>query len=457
MRGTFDEYDVVVVGGGIGGSLAAVAASREGARTLLVERGGCLGGTLVLCGVGPMMTFHCLDEQIIRGLPGELVERLVAKGLSPGHLRDTTGYVHTVTPFDVEGMKEELEIMALEAGVRILYGATVFGAEREEGRLSSLSIAAKSGVYTARGRVYIDATGDAEIAQRAGFPCRMPQVMQPATMVFRMAGVDAEKVKDYVRRHPEEFPRQKERLPLLDAASRLSLSGFIQSMTKARERGEISVEREDLLFFESNAPGEMIINTSRVFVEDPTDPEDLTRIAIEGRKQVRELAAFLVKRIPGFEASRLTWSGPEIGIRNSRQIEGIHVLDAEELLTSVEAQDAIAHSAYPIDIHNSKDGGSTSSFLPEGKYYDIPYRCLLPKGAFNLIAAGRCVSATFAAQAAIRLSPTAGAIGQAAGTAAAMAAREGCVVDAVDRLELRKRLRAGGAFLPARGDEKRIS
>jgi flavin-dependent dehydrogenase len=252
LRGIYDEYDVVVVGGGISGALAATAASREGARTLLVERGGCLGGTLVLCGVGPMMTFHCLEEQVIRGLPGELVERLVAKGLSPGHIRDTTGYVHTVTPFDVEGMKQELEIMALEAGVKLLYGATVFGVEREENRITSLDIAAKSGTYKARGRVYVDATGDAEIAQRAGFPCRMPRVMQPATMVFRMAGVDAKAVRAYVRQHPEEFPRQRERLPLLDAADRLSLSGFIQSMEKGRERGEISVEREDLLFFESS-------------------------------------------------------------------------------------------------------------------------------------------------------------------------------------------------------------
>jgi hypothetical protein len=188
-------------------------------------------------------------------------------------------------------------------------------------------------------------------------------------------------------------------------------------------------------------------------VNDPTDPEDLTRMTIEGRKQVRELAAFLVKRIPGFSKARLTWSGPEIGVRNSRQIEGLRVLDGEELLKSVEFYDAIAHSAYPIDIHNSKDGGSTSTFLPEGKYYDIPYRCLLPCGAANLIAAGRCVSATFEAQAAIRLSPTAGATGQAAGTAAAIAARDGCGLQSVPVRELRDRLRAAGAFLAPRDGE----
>jgi hypothetical protein len=454
MRGTYDEYDVVVAGGGISGALAAIAASREGARTLLVEKGGCLGGTLVLCGVGPMMTFHCGEDQIIRGLPGELVERLVARGLSPGHIKDTTGYTYSVTPFDVEGMKQELEMMAVESRVKLLYGASIFGVEIEEGKILGLKFAAKSGVYAASGRVFVDATGDAEIAQRAGLPCRLPRVMQPATMVFRMDGVDTEKLKGYVRGHMEEFPRLKGNAAILDAAPRFSLSGFIPSMAEARKRGEISVEREDLLIFESNSPGEYVVNTSRVFVENPTDPEDLTRLAVEGRKQARELAAFLIKRIPGFERSRLTWSGPEIGIRNSRQIDGVHVLSEEELLSSLEVEDAIAHSAYPIDIHNATDGGSTSRFLPDGKYYDIPYRCLLPRNAKNLIAAGRCVSATFAAEAAIRLSPTAGAIGQAAGTAAAIAAGEGLAMDRVEPTELRSRLRKAGAFLPPRGTER---
>lgn len=454
MRKFYEEYDVVVAGGGIAGALAAVAASRSGARTLLVERGYCLGGTLVLCGVGPMMTFHCGEEQVIRGLPGELVDRLVAAGLSPGHIKDTTGYTYSVTPFDLEGMKEELELMALEAKVRILYGATIFEAKAEEGRVTELLAATKGGLCSIRGRVFVDATGDAELAELAGFPCRLPQTMQPATMVFRMAGANVERIKDFVRKHPEEFPRLEGRIGLLDTAPRLSLSGFIKTMERARKAGEISVEREDLLFFESNTPGEIVVNTSRVFVSDPTDPEDMSRLSIEGRKQVRELAAFLVRRVPGFEKSRLTWSGPEIGIRNSRQIEGLHVLEAEELLTSLEVPDAIAHSAYPIDIHNSSDGGSTSHFLPEGKYYDIPYRSLLPRGAKNLVAAGRCVSATFAAEAAIRLSPTAGALGQAAGVAAAMAAGEGSDLDRIEVGELRANLRKMGAFLPPRGAEK---
>lgn len=455
MRKSYEEYDVIVAGGGIAGALAAIAASRSGARTLLVERGYCLGGTLVLCGVGPMMTFHCGEEQIIRGLPGELVDRLVERGLSPGHIKDTTGYTYSVTPFDLEGMKQELEMMAVESKVNLLYGAAIFDAKMEEGRILELSAATKGGVCTIRGRVFIDASGDAQIAQIAGFPCRLPQTMQPATMVFRMSGANMEKTKDFVRKHPEEFPRLNGRNFLLDTAPRFSLSGFVRTMEKARKNGEISVEREDLLFFESNTPGEIVVNTSRVFVKDPTDPEDFTRLSIEGRKQVRELAAFLVKHVPGFEKSRLTWSGPEIGIRNSRQIEGLHVLDAEELLSSLEVPDAIAHSAYPIDIHNSSDGGSTSHFLPEGRYYDIPYRSLLPRGAKNLLAAGRCISATFAAQAAIRLSPTAGALGQAAGVAAAMAANEGADVDRVDTGELRNGLRKAGAFLPPRGGERK--
>ncbi|HRZ65174.1 MAG TPA: FAD-dependent oxidoreductase, partial [Spirochaetia bacterium] len=201
---------------------------------------------------------------------------------------------------------------------------------------------------------------------------------------------------------------------------------------------------------ESNLPGEVVVNTSRVFVRDPVDPEDFSRLTLEGRSQVRELAAFLAARIPGFSKARLLASGEEIGIRNSRQVEGEYRLTDEDILLSRPMPDAIAHSAYPIDMHSSTGGGTDSRFLPEGRYYDIPYRCLIPRLSRNLLVAGRCASATFAAQASIRLSPSAGAMGQAAGLAASIAAGRGLPVAEVDPGELRDALRAQGAWLPPR-------
>jgi len=449
MKQSFTDHDVVVVGGGIAGSLAACAAARLGARVLLVERFGHLGGILVSGGVGPMMTFHCGKEQIIRGLPGELIDRLVGKGLSPGHIEDSTGYTYSVTPFDAEGMKQELEIMALDAGVELLYGALLCSVDATSGAIDSLTAATKGGLIAVQGSVYVDATGDADIARHARSSSE-PLELQPATMNFKMSGVDTAAIRKYVESNPGDFTDLKGRIELLGRAKRLSVCGFLGAVADGRASGDFEVRRDDLLFFETNTPGEVIVNTSRIAVRDPLDPEDLTRLAIEGRRQVRAIAAFLRERIPGFADARLVSSGPEIGIRNSRQIDGVYCLTAEDLLSSREMPDAIAHSAYPIDVHNSSDGGTLSRFLPEGRYYDIPYRSLVAARARNLLGAGRCISATFQAQAAVRVSPTAGATGQAAGTAAALCAARKKAVAEIDIAELRATLRSQGAWLPER-------
>jgi hypothetical protein len=450
MRTKLDTYDVVVVGGGIAGALAACASSRRGARTLLVERYGYLGGALTSCGVGPMMTFHCGREQIIRGLPGELIGRLEAKGLSPGHIADSTGYTYSVTPFDAEGMKQELEIMVLEAKGELLYGALVCAVEASDGTVTSLSVATKGGILEVRGSMYVDATGDADIASRANLPCVEPGELQPATMNFKMTGVDIGAIKSFVLANPGDFTDLKGRTELLGEAKRLSVCGFLGAVREAHAEGSFGVRRDDILFFETNTPGEVIVNTSRIPVRDPLDPEDLTRLAVEGRRQVREISAFLVERIPGFAASRLLASASDIGIRNSRQIDGLHTLNADDILSSARMGDAIAHSAYPIDIHSASGGGTDSRFLPDGCYYDIPYRALLARGSRNLIAAGRCISASFQAQAAVRVSPTAGATGQAAGVAAAIAAGSKKPVADIDIKALRAALREQGAWLADR-------
>ncbi len=443
------DYDVAVIGGGIAGALAACAAGREGARVLLVERFGYLGGTLTSAGVGPMMTFHSGEEQVIRGLPGELVDRLAGKGLSTGHIVDTTGYTFSVTPFDAEGLKRELELMVLETGARILYGAFLCGAETRDGRITQAQVAAKGGIRSIRSSIWVDASGDADLCEFAGFPTVSPPRVQPASMIFKMVDVDIEEVRSYIKSNPEEFPRLAGRVALVDGSARLSIGGFVRTLKAARERGEVRADREDLLFFETPTEGEVIVNTSRLPILDPLDPEELSARATEGRRQAWELAEFLRKRVAGFQRSRLLQSGPELGIRASRQIDGLYTLTREDVLGCRRFADAIAHSAYPVDIHNPSGEGTESHHIHPGDWYDIPYRCLLPKGSKNVVAAGRCVSADFAAQAAIRTSPTAGAMGQAAGCAAALAAKDRCELSAVDVGELLVTLRRQGAWLRA--------
>ncbi len=445
------DYDVVVVGGGISGSMAAIAAARSGARTLLVEQYGFLGGMLTAAGVGPMMTFHAGDEQVVRGLTGELVDRLVAKGKSPGHIVDTTGYTYTVTPFDAEGMKQELELMLLEAGGELLYHTMLAGADCSAGRIERIQVCNKSGLSSLQGKVFVDATGDADLSVFAGVGYTKGResdgASQPLTMNLKMRGVDIAAVKEYIRGNLAEFPRLKGNATIIDRAPRLSIGGFVLTLQDGQARGDISFQREDILFFETNSPGEVIINTTRILGKDSVDPWSLTEAEIEGRRQARELERFLMAKVPGFEEAETVYSGPFVGVRGSRQIEGLYTLTAQDLLSSRWFPDVIAHAGYPVDIHCPDGTGTSHMHLQWGQKYGIPYRCLVNAKVDNLITVGRCISATFEAQAGIRTTPTVGAIGHAGGTAAAIAAKAATAARDVDVAELQERLLEQSAYL----------
>lgn len=452
-------FDVVVVGGGIAGAVAAVAAARCGAKTLLVEQYGFMGGMLTAAGVGPMMTFHSQKTQVVQGVTGELIERLKARGKSPGHIFDTTGYTYTVTPFDAEGMKHELDAMLLEAGGQVLYHTMLAGADTEDGRIVSIQVCNKAGLARINARIFVDATGDADLSAWSGVAFAKGResdgAAQPMTMNLKVGHVNIERTKAYIREHPEEFPRLNGDTGIIDKASRLSIGGFVHTMREAMESGELSGVRDDLLFFETNNPGEVIVNTSRIIGYDSTDPWSLSLAEIEGRKHVRELEQFLKKRIAGFEEAVVLFSGPTIGVRSSRQIKGLHTLTLEELVTCRSFPDVIAHGGYPVDIHPPK-GEKEEAYrrrsreikhLKSGEIYSIPYRCLVNGQIRNLVTVGRSISTTFEAQGAIRVTPIAGAIGHGGGVGAALAALSGCDAAHVPIGALQAKLREQGAYL----------
>lgn len=444
-------YDVIIVGGGISGTMAAAGALRNGAKTLLIEHYGFLGGMLTAAGVGPMMTFHAGDEQIIRGTTGELIDRLKAKGKSTGHQFDTTGFTYTVTPFDVEGMKRELEDMVTETGGEILYHTMLAGVEVKDGRIDSVTVCNKAGLSRLQAKIFVDATGDGDLSTWAGVDFTKGResdgAAQPMTMKMRMLNVDMGKVRAYIKLHPEEFPRLNGDTAIIDKSTRLSIGGFVKTLEKAKALGDFSIPREDILFFEGNTPGEVIVNTSRIIGYDATDPWSLSKAETEGRKQSLELEKFLRKWIPGFEVSVLVYTGPQIGIRSSKQINGLYTLKAEDLLESKGFSDTIAHSGYPIDIHSPTGAGSFNRKLEWGTFYSIPYRCLVNGKIDNLITVGRCISASFGAQAAIRTTPTMGAVGQAGGVAASIAVKSGAGVQDIDVKLLQQELIRQGAYL----------
>jgi len=445
------RYDVAVVGGGISGAVAGISSARNGSHTVLIEQYGFLGGMLTAAGVGPMMTFHAGDTQVIRGITGELVERLRDKGFSTGHLADTTGYTYTVTPFDIEGMKTELESMFLEAGGTLLFHTMLAGVEVTGKRVDRIVVCNKAGLSDLKASVYVDATGDADLSAWAGVECVKGRSAdgkaQPMTMKLRMYGVDIPLVRRYIKDNPDEFPRLKGDTSIIDRAPRLSIGGFVNTFREARERGEINFSREEVLFFETNNEGEVIVNTSRITGLDATDPFDLTMGEVEGRKQAMELFRFLKKRVPGFADARLAFTGPAVGVRSSRQIEGLYRVTREDILRGTRFDDRVVCNAYPIDVHNPTGENTHSVHLERGAYYTIPYRSLVNARIGNLITVGRCISGEFEAQAAFRTTPGAGALGHAGGAAASLAAKLSVSFKDLDYRLVQELLRSQGAFL----------
>ena len=445
------NYDLVIVGGGISGSVAAIAAARMGEKVLIIEGTGFLGGALTSCGVGPMMTFHAGEKQVIKGITDELIERMKKVGKSQGHIIDSTTYTYTVTPFDSEGMKYELECMLLESGGEVLYHTMLTDVNVYEKKIESIEVCNKSGKSLLSAKVFIDATGDGDLAYLSGVPCKKGResdgAAQPMTLKMKMRNVNMEEIKEYIKNNPENFTRIHRDVSLMDKVSRLSVIGFVKEFEEGKNNKEVSIKREDVLFFETNNPGEVIINTTRILGCDGTDAWSLTKAEIEGRKQCRELELFLKKRIKGFENAVVVSTGPSIGVRGSRQIQGIYTITAEDLLEQKTFQDVIAHSGYPIDIHSPDGEGTSHGHLKWGEYYGIPYRSLVSEKIENLIVVGRCISATFEAQAAIRTTPTVGAIGHAGGIAAALASKNNKAVKDIDINELQENLLNQGAYL----------
>ncbi|GHV38790.1 hypothetical protein AGMMS49546_09760 [Spirochaetia bacterium] len=443
-------YDVIVVGGGPAGAMAAIAAGRNGARTLLVEQYGYLGGALTACGTGPQMTYHAGKTQVIDGIPGEFLRRMVKEGFSPGHMDDFVGYTYSVTPFDAEGMKVVLENMALEAKVELLYHTVYTGCEVRNEKIEKIQLFSKNGFFDASAKVYIDASADADLAVHAGvatvFGRDKDGLAQPMTMNMKIYGVDREKVIDYIQKNRDDmlstipFDRLRE-IP------RTGIQGAYNFIKKAKAEGKFNIDREQLLCFETNNFGEFIVNMSRIIKKSAVDPFDLTAAEIEGRRQCFEILHFLRENIPGFEKAIIASIGPNIGSRESRKINGVYRLSVQDLLNNVMFDDAIAMGGYPVDIHTPDGGACDNTFMKSGSWYSVPYRSLISKEIKNMLVAGRCLSATHEALAAVRTTPMVMAMGQAAGTAAALAGKTGSAVQDLAIKTLQDTLLKDGAFL----------
>ncbi|VTU31448.1 FAD-dependent oxidoreductase [Variovorax sp. PBL-E5] len=424
--------DVVVCGGGVAGTMAAVAAARQGATVILVERYGFLGGNATAGAVAQFNSWQTANgRKVVAGLADEVVRRLTAYGGARPHdsFVMSTGHRMDRVEYSPELLKLALDDMVAEAGVRPLLHANLLDVETDGRRIAALRVLTKGGVLTLRPRVLIDGSGDIDALKRAG--ARFLELddgaaLQPATLMFRFGPID--------------FARFG------------ALSGAEIAALAQRGFAEGRLARAALHASRDPYSTDAWFNIGRLGI-DATDPMALGAAEIEGRRQAWKAAHFLHDAVPGCEDGQLRAFAAQVGVRETRRVEGDHVLTAQELAQPVQFADAIAAGAYPIDIHPAQ--GGALHYLPMGDdhAYQIPYRSLIPTAFDNALVVGRGISATHEALAAIRVMTISMAVGQAAGTAAAMAAMTttsrsgGADVRAVDVQALRAALLERDALL----------
>ena len=394
------HYDLIVAGGGFAGVGAAVAAARQGISVLLVEKNGYLSGSAGMSYVNPFMSQFKISNveggertiPVNAGIFEEIRQELKASG----------GLHENERSFNMEILKIIMDRITEKAGVDVLFHAYISDCTVENEKISSLTLSCRGNKYNVSADYFVDATGDANLAYMAGCSYRLGRdsdnLCQPMTLCFRMGEVDTDVFWSEIKN--------------------------AQSIWKDKlEKGELLNPRENILVFKLVEKGVLHLNTTRVIKKNPVDIIGLSEAEMLAREQMLEFLNFAREHIPGCENAQLLASAPEIGVRESRMIDGEYTVNVEEFFDCVQFEDSIARGAYPVDIHSPDGTGTTIKKIPVGKYYTIPYRSLIPKSLKNTLVAGRCISTTHEAQSAYRIMPICCCIGEGAGIALSLAVK----------------------------------
>jgi len=436
--------DVLVVGGGPSGFAAAVCSARHGAKTILAERNGYLGGMATAGLVGPFMTATTPDgsRQLIKGFFDEFVSEMEARGGAIHPMKAEVGAYSSyrdgghrgMTTFDPECFKITAEDICREAGVELLYHLLFVKAETASGKVKSAYFATKDGIWKITAKTYVDCTGDGDLAYSAGVSTVFGDGagdVQASSLFFRIRGVDNEAMDAH----------NKACLDSKDDKYRF----YVNQIVQAREAGEFPIWRNKVEVYRG-LDDTWIVNMAQNDGVNGLDPKQVTDAEIVGRRQAGINVAFLRKYVKGCENCELARSADQLGVRETRRIVGEYTVTTEDVKNSVKYPDPVFCCANHIDIHR-KGYVEYVTRKTEDPYY-IPYRALIPKGISNMLVAGRCASTERPVMAAIRVMPPCFAMGQAAGTAAAISALEGKAPKAIDASRLVETLKADGVYLP---------
>jgi len=434
----FGDYDVVVVGGGPAGLAASVSAARHGAHTLLVERYGFLGGMGTAGGVTNFAGLYGRREgemhQVVHGVVDELLERLDALG-GLNQVQDGMQGRIRVRSYDTSAYKCAADQLLVAAGVELLFHAQACAVIMQDDRIAALAIETKSGRQAVRAKVFIDCSGDADVAAFAGVPYEIGDGhgsgLFPTTM-FRVGHVDAPAA--------------------LAAVGEFQAINTYMAQALLNHPGRYRFAREGAILRPQIKPSEWRANVTQLKnakgkAMNGVDARELSQGELDGRQQIADYFRFLREQVPGFAQSSIVEIAPQVGIRETRRIAGLYALTGQDILASARFGDSIGINAWPMELHQEGriEWGFPSD--PARAYNDLPWRMLVPQGVHNLLVAGRCASMTHEGQSAARASGACFVMGQAAGTAAAHAGQSPlCEVDVV---QLQQRLKADGAYIEA--------
>ncbi len=428
------DYDLVVLGGGPAGIAAAAAAARCGASTLLVEAYGFLGGMGTAAGVtnfcGLHANVHGTIRQVVHGVASDLLARMDALGgLNTPHI--LFGGKIAAQAYDNAAFKVAADELVLASGAQLLFHAQAVGVVMNApGEIGALLVETKSGRQAITARLFIDCSGDGDLAAHAGAPFEKGTdghgMMYPSTM-FRVNGVDAARAGD-------------------------AWNHFGRLQAEAEAKGRKFARRSPIIRPQKN-PMEWRANVTQLANPDgtPVDGTDalqFSRGEVEGRRQIVDFFRFLRESAPGFENAYILEIAPQLGIRETRRVIGDYQLTESDVLQCASFDDTIGVNGWMIEEHVAGDVKFVFQDIPASRGFNhLPYRMLLPRGQNNLLVAGRCGSMTHMGQSAARVSGACFVMGQAAGTAAAMAVRSGVSPRSIDVAQLQQRLAADGAWL----------
>lgn len=465
-------YDVIVVGGGTAGVPAAIAAARIGGKTLLVEKRSTIGG-MVITGMPGLGFLDRQNNKTVGGIAEEIMAELEKMGECLGHQPCPVYNSNTIpNPAWYQILAAQ---KCKEAGVDILFGTDVLEVKVVSGKVTGVVLLSGTRIYHVDCKVLVDASGDAVCAYLAGANYTLGQTeelddvvqtelsktnshdighakagkVMPLTLNFIIGNVDTGELKEYIKEHPETYASpvgygvHYSEEHLLNCPA-INFTGFPEFIEKARANGDFDIPRDRVIFSSLPNEGQYQVNSVRVVDVDPTDPVSLSNAQLEGYRQVGVLTKFFKKYCPGFENSYLVDIGAYIGVRESRRIHGIRTVTQQDVENLCIPEDSIALSGYNVDIHLS---GKGLFLLPLEHAIGIPYGAMVSNNVDGLLVAGRCISADNYALAALRVMPPCMALGEAAGTAAAMAAKENISVADIDVKKLREVLVSNGGIV----------